>query len=131
MGVRLGCPSGVDHAVMGRNERMSENVIELTDENFAATVTGAQTPVLVDFWADWCMPCKMLAPTIAEIAADYVGKLVVAKVNTDDARQAAIKLGITSIPTVIIFKDGQMVKRFVGLQQKADLAAAIDEVLAE
>ena len=110
---------------------MSENVIELTDENFAATVTGAQTPVLVDFWADWCMPCKMLAPTIAEIAADYVGKLVVAKVNTDDARQAAIKRGITSIPTVIIFKDGQMVKRFVGLQQKADLAAAIDEVLAE
>lgn len=110
---------------------MSENVIELTDENFADTVTGARTPVLVDFWADWCMPCKMLAPTIAEIADDYVGKLVVAKVNTDDARQAAIKLGITSIPTVIIFKDGQMVKRFVGLQQKADLAAAVDEVLAE
>jgi thioredoxin 1 len=110
---------------------MSENVIVLTDENFEDTVTGAQTPVLVDFWAEWCMPCKMLAPTIAEIADDYVGKLVVAKVSTDDAHQAAVKLGITSIPTVIIFKGGQMVKRFVGLQQKADLAAAIDEVLAE
>jgi thioredoxin 1 len=68
--------------------------------------------------------------TIAELADDYAGRLIVAKVNTDEARKAAIKLGITSIPTVIVFKDGQMVKRFVGLQQKADLAAAIDEVLA-
>jgi len=109
---------------------MAKNVVELTDENFEEQIGRAATPMLVDFWAEWCMPCRMLAPTIAELADDYAGRLIVAKVNTDEARKAAIKLGITSIPTVIVFKDGQMVKRFVGLQQKADLAAAIDEVLA-
>jgi len=107
----------------------SANVLELTDENFDAEVLNADVPVLVDFWAEWCMPCKMLAPTIDEIAEEYAGRIKVGKVDTDSARQAAGKLGISAIPTVILFKDGALSKKFVGLQSKQDLKAAIDEAL--
>ncbi len=107
----------------------SENVMELTDENFEQEVMQGDQPALVDFWAEWCMPCKMLAPTIDEIAADYAGKIKVGKVDTDAARDTAAKFGISAIPTLLLFKEGQVVKKFVGLQQKADLAAAIDEAL--
>ena len=107
----------------------SENVLELTDENFEQEVMQSDQPALVDFWAEWCMPCKMLAPTIDEIAADYAGKIKVGKVDTDAARDTAMKFGISAIPTLLLFKGGQVVKKFVGLQQKADLAAAIDEAL--
>jgi thioredoxin 1 len=107
----------------------SDNVLELTDGNFEEEVLSADKPALVDFWAEWCMPCKMLAPTIEEIADDYAGKIKVGKVDTDNNRDISLKFGISAIPTVILFKDGEMVKKFVGLQQKADLAAAIDEAL--
>lgn len=107
----------------------SENVVELTDANFEQEVVRADVPVLVDFWAEWCMPCKMLAPVIDEIAAEYAGKIKVGKLDTDNARDAALEFGISAIPTVIIFNGGEIAQRFVGLQQKADLAAAIDEVL--
>ena len=107
----------------------SELVLELTDANFDAEVLGPEQPVLVDFWAEWCMPCKMLAPTIEEIAGEYPDRLKVGKIDTDANRDVALKYGITAIPTVILFKDGEMVKKFVGLQQKSDLKEAIDEVL--
>lgn len=107
----------------------SENVLELTDSNFEQEVLQSSTPALVDFWAEWCMPCRMLAPIIDELAAEYAGKLKVGKVDTDNNRQISMKFGISSIPTLIMFKDGQMVKKFVGLQQKSDLKAAIESIL--
>ncbi|MGH2272648.1 thioredoxin [Anaerohalosphaeraceae bacterium U12dextr] len=107
---------------------MAGNVIELTDDTFDATING-DMPVLVDFWAPWCGPCKMLGPVIEQIANEYAGKAVICKMNTDDQRQAAIQFGISAIPTIILFKDGQMVKKWVGLTQKSVLTAAIDEVL--
>ncbi len=107
----------------------SENVLELTDANFEQEILKASTPGLVDFWAEWCMPCRMLAPIIEELAAEYAGKLKVGKVDTDNNRQVSMKFGISAIPTLIMFKDGQMVKKFVGLQQKSDLKAAIESIL--
>ena len=99
---------------------MSENALELTDANFEQEVVQSDIPVLVDFWAEWCMPCKMLAPTIDELATDYDGRVKVCKLDTDNARDSAMQFGISAIPTVILFKDGAPVKKFVGLQQKAD-----------
>ena len=109
----------------------SENVLELTDENFEQEVIQSETPTLVDFWAEWCMPCKMITPIIEELADDYAERLKIGKVDTDASRDTSMKFGISAIPTLILFKGGEMRKKFVGLQQKADLAAAIDEVLAE
>jgi thioredoxin 1 len=107
----------------------SESIRELTDDNFEAEVLQSETPALIDFWAEWCMPCKMLAPTIEELAGEYAGKLKVGKVDTDANRSISMKFGISAIPTLILFKNGEVVKKFVGLQQKSDLKAAIDEVL--
>jgi len=105
--------------------------IEITDSNFEETVLNSGKPALVDFWAEWCMPCKMLAPAIEELAKEYAGKVVVGKVDTDNNRDISMKFGISAIPTVIIFNaQGEMVKKFVGLQQKADFKAALDEILA-
>ena len=108
----------------------SDNMSEYSDDTFEAEVVQSDLPVLVDFWAEWCMPCKMLAPMIDELAAEYAGKLKVASLDTDNNREVAIKYSISAIPTVILFKNGEMVKQFVGLQQKPDFKAAIDEVLA-
>jgi len=107
----------------------SENAVELTDDNFQAEVLESDVPALVDFWAEWCMPCKMLGPVIDELADDYAGKIKVGKLDTDNAHDTALKYGITSIPTVLLFKGGEVVKKFVGLQQKGDLTEAIDEVI--
>jgi thioredoxin 1 len=107
----------------------SANVVELTDQNFEQEIVQAKAAALVDFWAEWCMPCKMLAPAIDELADEYAGRLKVGKVDTDSNRQIGIKFGISAIPTIILFKGGQMVKKFVGLQQKRDLKAAIDALL--
>ena len=108
----------------------SENVVDLTDSTFDSEVLSSETPALVDFWAEWCMPCKMIAPTVEELAGQYAGRLKVGKVDTDSNRQVAIKYGISAIPTLLLFKGGEVVKKFVGLQQKADLKSAIDEVLS-
>ncbi len=89
--------------------------IDLTDENFESEVLNSQTPVLVDFWAQWCAPCLMAGPALVKIAEEYEGKLKVCKLNVDEARQTAIEYGIMSIPTLHIFKDGQMVDQIVGV----------------
>ena len=108
----------------------SESVIEVTDQTFDQEILKSDIPALVDLWAEWCMPCKMLAPTVEELADEYAGRLKVAKMDTDQCRDTAVKLGISAIPTLMIFKGGEVVKKFVGLQQKADLKAAIEEALA-
>lgn len=103
----------------------AENVIEFTDANFEVEVLGADVPVLVDFWATWCAPCRMLAPTIDSLAADFAGKAKIGKVNVDENSTVSAKYGIRSIPTMMIFKGGQMVDQAVGVQSKEALAALI------
>lgn len=108
----------------------AENVHEFTDENFKSEVLEAGVPVLVDFWAEWCMPCRMLAPTIDQIAAEFAGKAKIGKVDTDKNRNISVDYKITAIPTIIIFKDGEVAKKFVGLTNKNDLHAALTELSA-
>lgn len=103
-----------------------QSVLELTDQNFDQEVINSTQPVLVDFWAEWCMPCRMLAPTIDKIATDYAGKVKVGKLDTDAHREVSIKYGISAIPTVILFKNGQVAQKFVGLRQEKDFKAALD-----
>lgn len=98
------------------------------DENTFKSETAAGV-VLVDFWAEWCMPCKLLAPVLDELAADYAGKAVIAKVNVDDAPGLAQEFGVSSIPTLVLMKDGSEVNRFVGRTPKATLSGALDAVL--
>ena len=105
----------------------SENVKEFNDSNFETEVLNSSEPVLVDFWAEWCMPCRALAPTIDKLAKDYAGKVKVGKIDTDSNRDVSIKYGINAIPTVILFKDGQVAQKFIGLKQERDFKAAIDE----
>lgn len=97
--------------------------ITLTKENFETEVLKSELPVLVDFWASWCGPCKMLAPTVAQIAEEYSGKVKVGKVNVDEEDELSREYGIVSIPTVILFKNGQPVKTSVGLVPKETLTA--------
>jgi thioredoxin 1 len=104
----------------------SENVVEFTDENFETEVLKSSQPVLVDFWAEWCMPCRMLAPTIEKIAKDYAGKVKVGKLDTDANRDVAAKYSISAIPTVILFRDGQVSQKFVGLRKEQEFKAALD-----
>ena len=103
-----------------------QNVAEFTDQNFEQEVLKSNQPVLVDFWAEWCMPCRMLAPTIEKIAKEYAGKVKVGKVDTDANRDIALKYSISNIPTVILFRDGQASQRFVGLRPEKDFKEALD-----
>jgi len=107
----------------------SSNVHEFTDANFETEVLGSDTPVLVDFWAEWCMPCKMLAPTIDQIADDFNGRIKVGKVDTDANREIAVKYGIQAIPTVILFQGGELIQKFVGLKNKTEFEEALSAVL--
>jgi thioredoxin 1 len=106
----------------------SDNVINLTDTDFDKAV--ADGPILVDFWAEWCGPCKRMIPVVEEIATTYAGRLKVAKVNIDEHQSAATRLGIQSIPTLVIFKDGQLDERIVGAVPRDTLVEAIERVLA-
>jgi len=100
---------------------MSANIEILTDQSWAKDVLGSDTPVLVDFWAEWCAPCKRLAPTIDAVAAELDGKLAVGKVNVDDHPGVSARFGIRGIPTMILFKGGQAVDQIVGLVSKDEL----------
>ncbi len=104
----------------------SENTVEFTDQNFEQEVLQSDVPVLVDFWAEWCMPCRMLAPIIEKLAKDYAGKVKVGKLDTDANRDVSIKYGISAIPTVILFKDGEVAQKFVGLRNERDFREALD-----
>lgn len=103
--------------------------LEFTDANFQDEVLNADQPVLVDFWAEWCGPCKMLGPVIDELAGEYEGKAKVGKIDIDNNRDAAVQYGILSIPSIIIFKNGEVVNKFVGISPKDELASAIDAAM--
>lgn len=107
----------------------SKTVQELTDSNFQTEVLNSDKPVLVDFWAEWCQPCRMLSPTIDAIATEYEGKAKVGKVDTDSNREISVKYGIQAIPTVLLFKDGQVAKKFVGLTSKDQFKTALDQLV--
>ena len=100
-----------------------------TDDNFDGEVLKSDRPVLIDFWAPWCGPCKAIGPIVEEIAAQYQDKIKVMKLNVDDAQKAATTYGVRSIPTLILFKDGEVFEQTVGVTPEADLAAMIDKAL--
>lgn len=103
--------------------------LTLTDQNFNEEVINSQTPVLVDFWAVWCNPCKMIAPVIAEIAQEFDGKIKVGKVNVDENQATAAKYGIRGIPALLFFKGGELVHQVVGVQPKTKLLEQINKIL--
>lgn len=101
------------------------NTQSLNQQTFDAAISGNSQPVLVDFWAEWCGPCKMIAPVLDEIAAEQAGKSVIAKVNIDESPELAARFGITAIPTLIIFKNGQPVRTLKGVQSRRDLLSSL------
>ncbi len=116
---------------MGSSEEhvMSDDVIELTDTTLDKAVYGSDMPVLVHFWAPWCGACKVVAQIIREIAEEYTQKAKIGSLNTEQQRDSAVELGISGLPTVILFKDGRVRERWVGLTGKKDIRQAIDQLL--
>ncbi len=106
---------------------MAGNVQEFTDTNFEQEVLTADHPVLVDFWAPWCGPCRMIAPMVEELAKENTGSFKIGKINIDDNPNVAQNYGVSAIPTLMIFKGGEVVERFVGVRPKNQLQAAIDQ----
>ena len=106
------------------------NIVTLTQANFNAEVLQSAQPVLVDFWAEWCGPCKMLAPILDELAEEYTGRVRIGKVNIDESQELAAQYGIRSIPTLLLFKQGQVAEQLVGLRSKRDLKASFDRLAA-
>ena len=108
---------------------MADNITTLTDTNFNEEVKGSDQPVLVDFWAEWCGPCKMIAPILEEIATEQEGKIRIGKLNVDDAPATAQQFQVMSIPTLILFKDGEVQKRVVGARGKGQLLEELSAFL--
>ncbi len=103
------------------------NILDVNDTTFDSEVLQSDLPVLVDFWAPWCGPCRAIAPVIEELAGEYAGSAKVVKVNTDDSPQKAMEYDVSSIPTLLVFKGGEIVERFVGAAPKSRLQAALDQ----
>ena len=108
---------------------MSDNVKELTSNDFKTEVLESDSPVLFDFWAEWCGPCKVIAPVIEELALDYDGKVKFGKLNVDDHNQVASEYGVRSIPTLLVFKNGAVVNQIVGAVPKERIAESLDTVI--
>ena len=108
---------------------MSNNTIEFTDQSFNKEVVQADIPVLIDFWADWCGPCKAIAPVIEEIAVEYDGKVKVGKLDVDQNQKTAMEYGVRSIPTILIIKSGEVVSQIVGAVPKENIIKALDEIM--
>lgn len=108
----------------------SANIITLTTDNFGKEVLQSSAPVLVDFWAEWCGPCKMIAPVLDELADEYHGKVRIGKVNIDDHQSLAAEYGVRAIPTLLLFKGGQVTEQMVGARSKRDIKASFDKAIA-
>jgi thioredoxin 1 len=106
------------------------NIINLTQDNFAKEVLESSTPILVDFWAEWCGPCKMIAPVLDELADEYDGRVKIGKVNIDNEQGLAAEYGVRAIPTLLLFQKGQVAEQIVGLKSKRDLKNSFDKVAA-
>ena len=108
---------------------MSQQIIHVTDSSFESDVLKNSTPVLLDFWAEWCGPCKMIAPILDQIATEYAGKVVIAKMNVDENPKTPMKFNVRGIPTLILFKNGQAEGQKIGAVRRADVAAFLDSNL--
>ncbi|MFM2082109.1 MAG: hypothetical protein RL380_800 [Verrucomicrobiota bacterium] len=108
----------------------SPNVVTLTADNFNGEVVSSAAPVLVDFWAEWCGPCKMIAPVLDELADEYAGKVRIGKVNIDEHPALAAQFNVRAIPTLLLFKGGQVTEQMVGARSKRDLKASFDKSIA-
>lgn len=108
---------------------MSE--VKITDQDFEEKVVKAKMPVLVDFWAIWCQPCQMQNPILEEVAKEYKGKAIVAKLNVDENQESAVKYGVMSIPTLMLFKDGKIVKQMIGVQSRETLKDELNKVISK
>ncbi|HIC85844.1 MAG TPA: thioredoxin [Desulfobacterales bacterium] len=105
------------------------DVVEVTDQDFEQEILKSEIPALVDFWAAWCGPCKMVAPVVEELAKEYKGKIKIAKMNVDENRQTPAKFGIRNIPTLILFKNGEVVQTIIGAQPKSYLETELKKLL--
>jgi thioredoxin 1 len=109
---------------------LNQHVVELTSENWKSEVLESATPVLVDFWAEWCAPCRMIAPAVAALAEEYAGRIKVGKLNVDESGEVAERYGIRSIPTLLVFRAGQVADQRVGALPRSELSALVQRQLA-